>query len=76
MISADTAAAFERFSSTVKRAVKARSKDVRLEIADANLLMTEIANVLAKLVVHENAVATANANVTVRMDGGGLAKDK
>lgn len=70
MISTDTLAAIEKFTTIVKRAANARSKDIRIDIADATALVTEIANVMTRLALHENAVVKDNANITVSMDGG------
>ncbi len=72
MISPDTAVTFEKFTQNVKRAIQARSKDVRIEINDANLLMTEIANVVARLAVLEHHTAKEATSMSVSMDGGGF----
>lgn len=70
MISTETAAVMERFASKVKRGAQARSKDIRLDMDEATALMAEIANVMARLAVYENATVTDKASLSVQMDGG------
>ncbi len=70
MISVDTIAAFEKFTSTVKRSTQARSKDIRIDMTDAINLMAEIANVMTRLAVYENASKERLTKTSVQMDGG------
>ncbi len=69
-LSLDTIATLEKFITTVKRAVQAHSKDIRLEITDATLLMSEITNILTRLAVYEHSTVKETTNTTVIMDGG------
>ena len=63
-------AAIEHYLLTVKRASQARSKDIRLAMADAVALASEISVILAKLAKHDVAP------VAVAMDGGYLLQPK
>ena len=69
-ISVETQAAVEKFNLMVKRASQARSKEVRLDIADATVLMGELSNILARLAVLENGTATSGMGDGHHLDGG------
>jgi hypothetical protein len=60
--------AIQRFMDLVKRASHARSRDVRLELADATILIAEIAVLLG----HVAALQDAAAGAPVKVDGGSL----
>lgn len=65
--------AIQRFMDTVKRAAQARSRDIRIEITDATLLATEIAVIMSRLAMLENATAETVARAAPpAMDGGTL----
>lgn len=69
-------AAIERFFTLVKRASQARSKDFRMDMANAVVLATEISTLLL-IVASENKQKNASSGIggSVIMDGGGL-RDK
>lgn len=75
MISTDTIATFEKFTTQVKRASQARSKDLRLDMVDAVAIVAEIANVVTRLTVPENTAAKEVTTGPAKMDGGKF-KDK
>lgn len=64
--------AIEKFSEHVKRAAQARSRDIRLDMVDATALVSEIANISARLAVYEHQAAASkfSANTQIYMDGG------
>jgi hypothetical protein len=70
MISTATTAAIEKFTSIVKRSAQAHSKDIRMEMADATVLMAEIANVMTRLAVYENSTNIKTDSSSVTMQGG------
>lgn len=71
-------AAIEHFFALVKRASQARSKDFRMDMADAVVLATEISTLLL-IIARENDqqknASSAGIGGSVTMDGGGL-RDK
>jgi hypothetical protein len=70
MISTTTTEAIVKFTAMVKRSTQARSKDLRLDMIDATNLMTEIANIMACLIVYQNETVKQNETTSVQMDGG------
>ena len=69
-ITLETQAAIEKFNTAVKHAVQARSKDVRLSMDLAVILMGELSNVMSRLAVLENASATQTVADGHHLDGG------
>ena len=69
-ISIETQTAIEKFNAVIRRAIQARSKDVRLDISDASILMGELSNVMTRLAVLENGAASAGIADGHQMDGG------
>ena len=69
-ITLETQAAIEKFNMTVKRAIQSRSKDVRLDLTDATILMGELSNVMSRLAVLENGSATQVVADGHHLDGG------
>jgi hypothetical protein len=61
--------AIQRFTDLVKRASQARSRDIRLELGDATILIAEIAVLLSHVTVLQNA---STAGQAVKVDGGSL----
>lgn len=66
MSSLDTHA-IEKFFDLVKRAARARSREIRLEFADATILATEIATILSRVATLETKQVQTGK---VTMDGG------
>ena len=62
--------AIRHFMDLVKRSSQARSRDVRLELFDATILVAEIAVLLSYVTVLQDAAASVQQNVKV--DGGKL----
>jgi hypothetical protein len=62
--------AITRFMDLVKRSSQARSRDVRLELPDATILIAEIAVLLGRVAVLQDAAA--GAPQSVKVDGGSL----
>jgi hypothetical protein len=59
--------AIEKFFDLVKRAAQARSREIRLEMADATILTAEIATVLGRMTSLETKQGQTG---TVTMDAG------
>jgi hypothetical protein len=70
MISPATTVIIDKIANIVKRSAQAHSKDIRLEMTDATMLIAEIANITARLAVLENAENAKVENLSVSMHGG------
>jgi hypothetical protein len=61
----------QTFCDLVTRASRARSRDVRIDIADAVALSTELTLLIARLAAYETP-AVAEHIVAIKVDGGGF----
>lgn len=64
--------AIQRFLEATKRASQSRSREVRIDIADAATMATEFALLLNRLALLEHAGQAAQAQQAIAMDGGSL----
>jgi hypothetical protein len=64
--------AIEQFMELVKRAAQSRSRDVRLALPDATILIAEIAIVMSRLSKLEDTMLNLPASNSAIMDGGSL----
>ncbi len=62
--------ALETFCDLVKRASRARSRDVRIDIADAVVLSADLTLLIARLAVYETPAVADEHIVAVKVDGG------